>query len=76
MNGLLKEVSYIAGAIIGLAILAVLVSQRSNTVNLVKAGGGVFNQALGIAISPISGGYSGTPNGGATFGSGFGLNSN
>lgn len=56
MNGLLKEISYVAGAIIGLAILAVLVSKNSQTVALTKAAGGVFTQALGIAISPITGG--------------------
>lgn len=67
MGNLGKDVTYILGAIIGLAILAVLVSKNATTVSLVKAGGGVFNSALATAISPVVGGYHGGINGANTF---------
>lgn len=56
MVRLTESVVTIAVAIIGLATLAVIVSKNANTVNVIKAGGGVFNTSLGTAISPITGG--------------------
>jgi len=43
-------------AIIGVAIVAVLVSKQSNTANVLGAGGKAFSSILGTAISPVSGG--------------------
>ena len=43
-------------AIIGVAILSVLLSNKSNTVNVLNAGSSAFSGALGTAISPITGG--------------------
>lgn len=59
MDRLTESVVTIAVAIIGLATLAVIVSKNANTVNVIKAGGGVFNTSLGTAISPITGGGGG-----------------
>lgn len=65
MNSLGQEVATIATAIIGVAILAVLVSKNANTANVIKSAGSSFNSALATAISPVTG---------ATF-SGVGLSS-
>lgn len=46
----------IATAIVGVAILAVLVSRNSNTAGVLSAAGSAFAQDLSIAVSPITGG--------------------
>lgn len=67
MNQLLKEVSTIAALIVGLAILAVLVSKQGRGVEFIQAAGGVFNNAIRAATNPFSGGgmgvssYGGNP---------------
>lgn len=43
-------------AIIGVAIVAVLVSKQSNTASVIGAGGSAFSNILKTAVSPISGG--------------------
>ena len=43
-------------AIIAVAIIAVLVSQQSNTAGVLKAGGGAFSGIIKAAVSPVSGG--------------------
>lgn len=67
MGNLGKDVTYILGAIIGVAILAVLVSRNSQTIGVIKAGGNVFNTALKTAISPVVSGWNGGLNGASTF---------
>lgn len=57
MNTTISAIVQIATAIIGVAILAVLVSKNANTEGVIKAGAGGFTQALQAAISPISGNY-------------------
>lgn len=44
-------------AIIGVAILAVLVSKNAQTPQVITAAGKAFSGAIGAATSPISGGY-------------------
>jgi PRD1 phage membrane DNA delivery len=47
-------------AIIGVAIIAVLVSQRAQTPQVLSAAGGAFSSTLGAALTPIVGsGFSG-----------------
>lgn len=41
-------------AIIGVAIVAVLVSKNANTGSVLTAGGGAFSSILKTALSPIS----------------------
>jgi hypothetical protein len=41
-------------AIVGLAILAVILSKRSSTVSVITAGGSAFSSLIGKAVSPIS----------------------
>jgi membrane DNA delivery protein len=45
-------------SIIGVAIIAVLVSKQANTAGVIGAGGSAFSQILQTAISPVSGGAS------------------
>ena len=53
---LLTSMVTVATAIIGVAILAVLVSKQANTAGVIQAGGAAFAQDLGAALSPITGG--------------------
>lgn len=46
----------IALAITGVATIAVLVSRNANTAGVITAGGSAFSNALGIAVSPVTGG--------------------
>lgn len=55
MNQLLGGVVTILMAIIGVAILAVLVSKNSNTTAVLQAGSQAFSGSLGTALSPITG---------------------
>lgn len=56
MNGIGAEVATIATAIVGVAILAVLVSRNSQTAGVIQAAASGFSNALGVAVSPVSGG--------------------
>jgi PRD1 phage membrane DNA delivery len=47
-------------AIVGVAIVAVLVSNNANTGSVLGSSGKAFAQALGCAVSPITGGSCGT----------------
>jgi hypothetical protein len=47
-------VSVIAG-VIGLAMVAVLVSQKANTASVISGAGTALSQVIGAAVSPISG---------------------
>lgn len=47
-------VTIIAG-VIGLAIVAVIVSQRAQTPQVFQAGGTALSQIIGAAVSPVTG---------------------
>lgn len=51
-----EQVAVVALAIIGVAILAVLVSNNSNTSNVIGAFGNAFTSSLKAALSPLSSG--------------------
>jgi PRD1 phage membrane DNA delivery len=53
---LLTSVVTVITAIIGVAILAVLVSRQSNTTGVIKAASSGFAQDLQAALSPVTGG--------------------
>jgi len=55
MNSAGEQVVTIAVAIVGVAILAVIVSKNSNTAQVIKSAGDAFSGALGVAVSPITG---------------------
>jgi len=61
MNAATEAIVSIATAIVGVAILAVLVSKNSNTSNVITSAGSAFSQALGTATGPVTGGSSGYP---------------
>lgn len=55
----------IATGILGVAIIAVLVSKNANTSGVLSAAGSAFGQDLSVAVSPVTGGNA--------FGSNFNL---
>lgn len=55
MNNITETIVTIAVAIIGLAMVAVLVSKNAQTTGVISAGGNAFNSALATAISPVTG---------------------
>lgn len=52
---LLTSIITVLTAIIGVAIVAVLVSKNAQTGNVLTAGGNAFSQILGTAVSPVTG---------------------
>ncbi len=72
---LVTSVVSVLMAIIGVAIIAVLVSRNSQTSNVLSAGGNAFSRILGTAISPTTGSGLGLGLGSFTGGgTGIGLN--
>lgn len=61
LDSVMGNIVTIATAIIGVAILAVLVSRNSQTPAVIKSAGQAFSGALGVALSPVSGGFTGAP---------------
>lgn len=55
MNSTVSGIVTILTAIVGVAILAVLVSKNANTAGVIKAASSGFAQALSAAVSPVSG---------------------
>ena len=56
MDNLLTPFVTIGTAIVGLAILAVIVSKNSNTANVIGAAAQGFAADIGAAVSPVTGG--------------------
>lgn len=52
---LFNSIASILTAIVGVAILAVIVSKNANTAGVLTAGGSAFAQALGAAEAPVTG---------------------
>lgn len=55
MNTMVEAIVTIATAIIGLAIVSVLVSKKAQTPAVIQASGSAFSNALGVAESPVTG---------------------
>lgn len=55
MNDIFRDLTSVAMAIVGVAILAVLVSNASNTTNVVNAASGGFASVLGVAMGGAAG---------------------
>ena len=53
MDSLVESVVTIALAIVGVAMLAVLVSGRAQTANVISASGGAFSESLQAAEAPV-----------------------
>lgn len=78
MDQMWNSLASIALAIVGIAILAVLVSKNSNTSSVISAATGGFANDLSAAEAPVTGAtgsslLSGFPSLGFTGGSAFGL---
>ena len=58
-NDLFTGLFHISALIVGVAVLAVLVSKNSNTVGVMNGYGNMFSTMLGSAEAPVtqSGGY-------------------
>lgn len=54
-ESLITSVVTVFTAIVGVAIIAVLVSKNANTAGVISAGGSAFGGALGVALSPVTG---------------------
>jgi len=52
---LLSSVTTVLLAIVGVAIIAVLVSSNANTTGVLSAGSSAFSSSLGAALSPVTG---------------------
>lgn len=61
MNGITESIVTIATAIVGLAIVAVLVSNKAQTGSVLGAAGSAFANAISAATGPVTG-TSATPN--------------
>lgn len=72
MNEVLRDLTTVLLAIIGLAVFAVIVSRRSNTSGVINSGSSAFNTALATATGPVTGYDVGPPiyadQGGGLFG--------
>ena len=55
MSDITSSVVTVLLAIIGVAVIAVLVSRNSNTSGLLTSGGNAFGAALSAATGPVSG---------------------
>lgn len=60
MNNTVGQIVTVLTAIVGVALLAVLVSKRSQTPEVISSFGGAFADALRAATSPVSGGLGST----------------
>ena len=56
-----KDITTIALAIVGVAILAVLVSRNSNTAGVINSGSSAFSTGLATAEGPVTGYTPGPP---------------
>lgn len=54
-NSIIESISTIALAVVGLAIVSVLVSKNANTAGVIQAGASGLANNLGVAESPVSG---------------------
>lgn len=61
MNNATEALVTILSAVVGVTVLAVLVSRRANTAGVLSAGGNAFSQILGVAVSPVTGSAFATP---------------
>jgi hypothetical protein len=55
MNSIVEAIVTIALAIVGVAIVATLVSRRAQTPAVIQAAGTAFGSSLAVAVSPVTG---------------------
>lgn len=57
-HGIMPAIAAIIASIIGLAIIAVIVSKNANTSSVINAGGSALGNVISAAVSPVAGGSS------------------
>lgn len=55
MNSFVEGLSTIALAVVGLAVVAVIISKKSNTAGVIQAAASGLANNVGVAISPVTG---------------------
>jgi hypothetical protein len=70
VNEVMRDITTIGLAIVGVAVLAILVSRNANTSGVINASSSAYNSALATAEGPVTGYSPGPP---IYAGSGFGL---
>ena len=60
MNNVVSQIVVVATAIVGLAVLATLVSKNAQTPQVIKSAGDAFSGAIRAATGPVTGGFSAT----------------
>lgn len=55
MNSFVEGISTIALAVVGLAVVAVIVSKKSNAAGIIQASASGLANNIGTAISPVTG---------------------
>lgn len=56
MNNALGQIATVASAILGVAILAVLVSRNAQTPEVIRSAGKAFSDSISAATAPVTGG--------------------
>jgi hypothetical protein len=56
-NKMLEELATVLTAIVGLAVVAVMVSKNAQTPQVIQAFASGFNNALGVAEAPVTGAH-------------------
>lgn len=72
LNKAFGEIMVILSSVVGLALVAVLVSRQANTSGVLGAGGQAFSNIIGAAVSPVTGNAFGSAGGGWTSAGNFG----
>lgn len=54
-----RAILAIVSSVIGLSILAVVVSSQAQTSNVITSAGSALSQVIGAAVSPVTGGSGG-----------------
>ena len=55
MNQIVNSITVILSAVVGIAILSVILSKNSNTANVISAGSTGFSSILSAAEAPVTG---------------------
>ena len=55
MSSFAESASTIALAVVGLAVVAAIVSRKSNTAGVIQAGASGLANNIGVALSPVTG---------------------
>lgn len=56
MNSITEALVTVATLVVGVAMLALIVSRRSNTAGVIQSAASGFGNVLNVAVSPVTGG--------------------